>query len=85
MNRHQELLPSSPSQNDSESIDACRGNYLTACRYTFMLFSKPILRPEKAGRPKAEITKERIAIRLSPDVLAAFNATGKGWQPANAH
>jgi uncharacterized protein (DUF4415 family) len=32
------------------------------------------------GRPKAEVTKERITIRLSPDVLAKFRATGAGWQ-----
>jgi len=32
------------------------------------------------GRPKAEVTKERITIRLSPDVLASFRATGDGWQ-----
>jgi len=38
------------------------------------------LKPYKGGRPKAEVTKERITIRLSPDVLAAFKATGKGWQ-----
>lgn len=36
------------------------------------------LRPP--GRPKAEVTKERITIRLSPDVLAAFRAGGAGWQ-----
>lgn len=39
---------------------------------------KPLLRV--GGRPKAEVTKERITIRLSPDVLAVFKATGKGWQ-----
>jgi uncharacterized protein (DUF4415 family) len=38
------------------------------------------LKPYKGGRPKADITKERISIRLSPEVLAAFKATGKGWQ-----
>jgi len=32
------------------------------------------------GRPKAEVTKERITIRLSPDVLQRFRATGAGWQ-----
>jgi uncharacterized protein (DUF4415 family) len=32
------------------------------------------------GRPKAEVTKERISIRLSPDVLAVLRATGPGWQ-----
>ena len=36
------------------------------------------LRP--MGRPKAEVTKERITIRLSPDVVAKFRATGRGWQ-----
>lgn len=39
---------------------------------------KPIL--YEGGRPKAEVTKEQITIRLSPNVLAAFKATGKGWQ-----
>ncbi len=32
------------------------------------------------GRPKAEQTKEFTAIRLDADLLAAFRATGKGWQ-----
>ncbi|NMG50571.1 hypothetical protein GO613_20960 [Azoarcus communis] len=32
------------------------------------------------GRPRAAVTKERITIRLSPDVLQAFRATGDGWQ-----
>lgn len=32
------------------------------------------------GRPKATTTKERITIRLSPDVVGAFRATGNGWQ-----
>lgn len=31
-------------------------------------------------RPKAEVTKARITIRFSPDVLAAFHASGAGWQ-----
>lgn len=36
------------------------------------------LRP--IGRPKAEITKDRITIRLSNEVTEYFRATGKGWQ-----
>jgi len=36
------------------------------------------LRP--VGRPKAQETKERVTIRLSPEVTAFFRATGKGWQ-----
>jgi len=34
----------------------------------------------KPGRPKADTTKVPIAIRLSPDVVAYFKATGAGWQ-----
>ncbi|MGM0554425.1 MAG: BrnA antitoxin family protein [Pseudomonadota bacterium] len=34
----------------------------------------------RLGRPPLAVTKERITIRLSPDVVAAFRATGKGWQ-----
>lgn len=40
--------------------------------------AKPTLR--RAGRPLATITKERITIRLSPEVVARFRATGQGWQ-----
>jgi uncharacterized protein (DUF4415 family) len=32
------------------------------------------------GRPKADVTKERITIRLSRDVLEKWRATGPGWQ-----
>lgn len=41
------------------------------------------LAPEKyrlVGRPKAAVTKERITIRLSPEVVSHYRATGKGWQ-----
>lgn len=38
---------------------------------------KPLVR---IGRPKAKITKERITIRLSRDVVAQFRSTGDGWQ-----
>lgn len=31
------------------------------------------------GKQKAPL-KEQVSLRLSPDVLAAFRATGKGWQ-----
>jgi uncharacterized protein (DUF4415 family) len=34
----------------------------------------------KRGRPRKEITKAPVNIRLSPDVVHAFRSTGKGWQ-----
>lgn len=38
------------------------------------------LQQKLRGRPKAVATKERITIRLSPEVVGAFRATGDGWQ-----
>lgn len=34
----------------------------------------------KGGRPKSESPKVFTGIRLDAEVLAAFRATGKGWQ-----
>lgn len=38
------------------------------------------LQAKLRGRPKAAVTKERITIRLSPEVVAQFRASGEGWQ-----
>lgn len=38
------------------------------------------LQAKLRGRPKAAVTKERITIRLSPEVVQTFRATGEGWQ-----
>ncbi len=32
------------------------------------------------GRPKSEVTKVRVGIRLSPEVIAHFKTGGDGWQ-----
>ena len=34
----------------------------------------------RRGRPIAAVTKERITIRLSSDVVRAFRESGDGWQ-----
>ena len=34
----------------------------------------------RGGRPKAAAPKELTTLRLDPDVLAHFRATGPGWQ-----
>jgi uncharacterized protein (DUF4415 family) len=39
-----------------------------------------LIRRAKAGRPKKDAPKEAVNIRLDPDVLAYFRATGLGWQ-----
>ena len=38
------------------------------------------LQTKLRGRPKAAVTKERITIRLSQDVVEQFRASGTGWQ-----
>ena len=38
------------------------------------------LQAKLRGRPKAAVTKERITIRLSPEVVEHFRASGAGWQ-----
>lgn len=34
----------------------------------------------RRGRPKAAATKEAVSLRLDPEVLRHFRATGPGWQ-----
>ncbi|TAF15785.1 MAG: hypothetical protein EAZ74_01030 [Alphaproteobacteria bacterium] len=34
----------------------------------------------RVGRPKADAPKKAVTIRLDPDLLHAFKATGAGWQ-----
>ncbi len=34
----------------------------------------------RRGRPKSASPKEAVSLRLDPDVLAHFRATGPGWQ-----
>lgn len=32
------------------------------------------------GRPKIDSPRQQISLRLDPDVIEKFKATGKGWQ-----
>ena len=36
--------------------------------------------PKPRGRPKAARTKVPISLRIDPDTLEKFKATGNGWQ-----
>ena len=48
--------------------------------------AREVLTPEQfatvtgRGRPRAENPKVPVTIRLDRDVVAAYKATGKGWQ-----
>jgi uncharacterized protein (DUF4415 family) len=35
---------------------------------------------KKGGRPKSEHPKQMISLRLPPDVIERWKATGPGWQ-----
>ena len=39
-----------------------------------------LIRKGKPGRPKSAAPKKSVHVRLSPDVLAYFRSTGRGWQ-----
>ena len=47
---------------------------------TYAVNGVPMPMPPKRGRPKSERTKIAVKLRLDPDVLEAFKATGPGWQ-----
>ena len=32
------------------------------------------------GRPKSELTKDAVSLRLDQDVIAHYRGTGRGWQ-----
>ncbi len=40
---------------------------------------------KKRGRPFSASTKKQIAIRLDPEVIAAFQKEGPGWQTRMNH
>lgn len=65
-----------PTREEDEAIN--RG--IAADPDTYELSAADLKQMKKIGRPKAEVTKERITIRLSPDVVEAFKASGAGWQ-----
>lgn len=72
------LKPGHISPTDEE--DAAINTGIAADPDTYELTAEDIARMRTVGRPKAEVTKERITIRLSPDVLEKFRASGAGWQ-----
>jgi uncharacterized protein (DUF4415 family) len=47
---------------------------------TYELSDKEFTQLRRVGRPRAEVTKERITIRLSHEVVEQFRASGEGWQ-----
>jgi uncharacterized protein (DUF4415 family) len=65
-----------PSDDEDAAINAG----IASDPDTYELSGAEFSQLKRLGRPPAAVTKERITIRLSPDVLERFRATGKGWQ-----
>jgi|SRR5665213_716202 len=36
--------------------------------------------PVSRGRPKADVTKDAVSLRLDPDIVAYYRRSGRGWQ-----
>jgi uncharacterized protein (DUF4415 family) len=85
MNKHQKTELVKPELVDAENPEWTAETFAKARPANEVLSqllgektAKTLLKPR--GRPVAASTKERINIRLSPDVLASFRTAGAGWQ-----
>lgn len=47
---------------------------------TFEVPSEDFKLLRRRGRPRLDTTKEQVSVRYDADILAAFRATGEGWQ-----
>ena len=65
-----------PSPEEDAAINAG----IAADSDTYELSDSEFKQLSSVGIPKAEATKQRISIRLSPEVVTQFQATGRGWQ-----
>ncbi len=51
---------------------------MTAPEWQARIAAAPLI--NRGGRPKAAVTKQKVNLRISPDVLDYYRATGPGWQ-----
>jgi len=72
-----DMIKAKYSEIDDENPEWTKDDFASAERFADLPSS---LQGKLRGRPPAAVTKERITIRLSADVLAHFKATGPGWQ-----
>ena len=73
--------PSNPKRADDQNPEWTDDDFKRAVPFSGL--PKPLqarLAAIQRGRPKSEVTKERISIRLSRDVLESFRGSGAGWQ-----
>lgn len=74
-------MPSSKPLIDSKGeVRALTAADMKRLRRASVVLPDTLLTKLKARGPQRAPTKERITIRLSPDVVRRFRATGDGWQ-----
>lgn len=64
--------------DDAPILTAAEIKELRPAREMFEELGIPM--PVPRGRPKSEVTKEAVTLRLDPDVLDFYRAGGPGWQ-----
>ena len=66
--------------NDPDSPRSKRGDWDNAIVSHSLTELRAKLAARRTRGPNKLPTKEQVAVRYSPEVLAAFRATGRGWQ-----
>lgn len=79
-----EATPPAYTQEDWDAVDSPE---LTDEELAQLRPARDVLPPEvyaalpsRGGRPKSERPKQLVSLRLDPDVVETFKATGPGWQ-----
>ena len=69
-----------PSPEENAAIEAAAATDPDAPILSDEEWQAALHRTRRGGRPRSEHPKIHTGIRLSPEVLAYFRATGRGWQ-----
>lgn len=75
--------PQNPAWIDPEDVDVpwTEEMFRAAAIYKGDQLIRPATGTLKSiGRPPSENPKRQVTLRLDPDVIEKFRATGKGWQ-----
>lgn len=67
-------------KDDPDSPRSKRGDWGKAIVSHSLTELRAKLAARRTRGPNKLPTKEQVAVRYSPEVLAAFRATGRGWQ-----
>jgi len=71
---------SKPELNDEDNPERTEEDFARAIPFTSLPESLQAKLARRPRGPQKAPVKERITIRLSPEVLEPFRATGDGWQ-----